>query len=295
MFPLKSHTSKYWTKVIIIIIWIVSALLAVPMAIAFRAVEIEQDWIQCIPINIDMRYFMWYKNLLCLVQYFIPCILIGGAYTIMAITLWSRKTPGAAQLERDLAVMNNKKKVIKMLMVVVALFTLAWLPLQLYDVLNQIIPEINYYQYINIIWFCCHWLAMSNSCYNPFIYLLCNEKFKKELRIKFKCCFGDNADRRPSMDYSNTVMWRSSNTIRKVTLDQINKREKDDISVNERRKPSQVTFMSSQINASPQSERLSFSRPHCATSSSNGGVDFSREEDYKPSQHLTVHNNNSEL
>ena len=29
----------------------------------------------------------------------------------MAITLWSRKTPGAAQLERDIAVMNNKKKV----------------------------------------------------------------------------------------------------------------------------------------------------------------------------------------
>ena len=30
------------------------------------------------------------------------------------------------------------------------------------------------YQYINMIWFCCHMLAMSNSCYNPFIYLLCN-------------------------------------------------------------------------------------------------------------------------
>ena len=26
------------------------------------------------------------------------------------------------------------------------------------------------YRYINIIFFCCHWLAMSNSCYNPFIY-----------------------------------------------------------------------------------------------------------------------------
>ena len=83
-----------------------------------------------------------------------------------------------------------------MLMVVVALFTLAWLPLQLYDVLNQMVPEINMsvpiiriiqlnpvprgsmlnfrYPYINIIWFCMHWLAMSNSCYNPFIYLLCN-------------------------------------------------------------------------------------------------------------------------
>ena len=30
------------------------------------------------------------------------------------------------------------------------------------------------YPYINIIWFCMHWLAMSNSCYNPFIYLLLN-------------------------------------------------------------------------------------------------------------------------
>ena len=29
----------------------------------------------------------------------------------MAITLWSTKTPGTAQLERDIAVMNNKKKV----------------------------------------------------------------------------------------------------------------------------------------------------------------------------------------
>ena len=61
----------------------------------------------------------------------------------MAVTLWSIQTPGTAQLERDINVMNNKKKVIKMLMVVVALFTLAWLPLQLYDVLNQMVPQIN--------------------------------------------------------------------------------------------------------------------------------------------------------
>lgn len=26
------------------------------------------------------------------------------------------------------------------------------------------------YYYINIIFFCCHWLAMSNSCLNPIIY-----------------------------------------------------------------------------------------------------------------------------
>ena len=30
------------------------------------------------------------------------------------------------------------------------------------------------YKYINIIWLCCNCLAMSNSCYNPFIYGLVN-------------------------------------------------------------------------------------------------------------------------
>ena len=30
------------------------------------------------------------------------------------------------------------------------------------------------YKYINIIWFCSNWLAMSNSCYNPFIYGILN-------------------------------------------------------------------------------------------------------------------------
>lgn len=30
------------------------------------------------------------------------------------------------------------------------------------------------YRYINIIWFCCDWLAMSNSVCNPFVYGIYN-------------------------------------------------------------------------------------------------------------------------
>lgn len=33
---------------------------------------------------------------------------------------------------------------------------------------------IDEFRYINIVWFCCDWLAMSNSCYNPFIYGIYN-------------------------------------------------------------------------------------------------------------------------
>ena len=51
MFPLKSHASKSRTKVIILIIWIVSAILAVPMAIAFRAqVRMNSDSYKCVDL-----------------------------------------------------------------------------------------------------------------------------------------------------------------------------------------------------------------------------------------------------
>ena len=57
-------------------------------------------------------------------------------------------------------------QVIKMLMMVVALFTLAWLPLQLYDVLNQIFTEINEY---NSTFPCHHIIIISSSYHHHFI------------------------------------------------------------------------------------------------------------------------------
>ncbi|KAK2153650.1 hypothetical protein LSH36_290g01004 [Paralvinella palmiformis] len=43
-------------------------------------------------------------------------------------------------------------------------------------------PEETIYKFINIIWLCSNLLAMSNSCYNPFIYALLNERFKNGFR-----------------------------------------------------------------------------------------------------------------
>lgn len=61
-----------------------------------------------------------------------------------------------------------------MLIIVVLLFGICWFPLQLYNILHVTWSDINEYKYINIVWFCSDWLAMSNSCYNPFIYGIYN-------------------------------------------------------------------------------------------------------------------------
>lgn len=70
-----------------------------------------------------------------------------------------------------------------MLIIVVVIFGLCWLPLQLYNILYVTIPEINDYHFISIVWFCCDWLAMSNSCYNPFIYGIYNVSTTKWFQL----------------------------------------------------------------------------------------------------------------
>ncbi|KAM7305813.1 putative neuropeptide FF receptor [Ixodes scapularis] len=88
-------------------------------------------------------------------------------------------------------------QVIKMMAIVVIIFALCWLPYQTYNLLAEIYPTINTYRYINVIWFCSHWLAMSNSCYNPFIYAIYSEKFSAEFKARMSCCgkrkFDDSA------------------------------------------------------------------------------------------------------
>ena len=58
---------------------------------------------------------------------------------------------------------------------------------QVYLVASIIHPSINTWKYVNIMFFAFHWLAMSSSCYNPFIYGIYSEKFKREFRIRLTC------------------------------------------------------------------------------------------------------------
>jgi hypothetical protein len=43
-------------------------------------------------------------------------------------------------------------------------------------------------RYIQWIWTACHWLAMSNCCYNPIVYCWMNAKFRAGFRHIFRCC-----------------------------------------------------------------------------------------------------------
>ena len=75
-----------------------------------------------------------------------------------------------------------------MFSIVVSVFAICWLPYHLYFIVSIWRPDINNYNYINLIFLLSHWLAMSNSCYNPFIYCLCSSVFRHDLGHLI-CCW----------------------------------------------------------------------------------------------------------
>lgn len=102
-----------------------------------------------------------------------------------------------------------------MIFTVVFMFALCWLPLQIYNFLTVIFPSINSFEYINILWFGFHLMAMSNSCCNPFIYAFFNKKFKTDLFNRIPCLarfWPDNFSRSITgareMNYHTNVMSR---------------------------------------------------------------------------------------
>ncbi|XP_063839666.1 RYamide receptor-like [Ostrinia nubilalis] len=208
--PLSAHTSKKVAKVIIVLIWFLALSLAAPMAMSWVVIMVdEQDPVTkifykkpfCAPSEFGLHSLAIYRLILYIFQYVIPLCVITFAYAHMAMKLWGARAPGTALESRDANHMKNKKKVIKMLVLVVALFALCWLPLQSYMLLQSFFPSINEYRYINVIFFCFDWLAMSNSCYNPFIYAIYNEKFKKEFKQRFT--FGQRPNRFANDSYED--------------------------------------------------------------------------------------------
>ncbi|CAF0736549.1 unnamed protein product [Rotaria sp. Silwood1] len=196
--PLKPKLSTKSACIIFIIIWLVALGSSIPSLIFYNVHYTEDIGYQCLPntseqhlhSNSNSTTSSYDINKIYIVyniysQYIIPFIIISYAYFRIAAHLYFSKPVGQTKHQEVIA--RNKRKVLKMLFLVVALFLICWFPLQLYNFLNVYKPEINDFQHIVVLWLCANWLAMSNSCHNPFIYGFCSVKFNREFRKLFSC------------------------------------------------------------------------------------------------------------
>ncbi|XP_061514649.1 RYamide receptor isoform X3 [Anopheles gambiae] len=204
MWPLRPRITKTCSKCLIGIVWIIALITAVPIAI-FSTLYFPTDWhVQC---NVPICAEKWpspeqddyYTIALLTTQFIVPLVVLIFTYTRIAIVVWGKRPPGEAENSRDQRMAKSKRKMIKMMVTVVIVFTICWLPFNFLMVRrgtvplparitalhlasvssrSQLMKLPSSWDLLPYFWFAFHWLAMSHSCYNPIIYCYMNARFR---------------------------------------------------------------------------------------------------------------------
>ena len=150
----------------------------------------------------EITYSMSYMTLLNI----IPVVIILVTYIKIAHRLWFRPIIGDTydQRREDERRLKEKKRVIRMLIVIVVLFTLCWLPFFAcqvyltfnYDVNRNILIEND--TRIMVAFF--QLVGYSNSCTNPVVYWFMNDNFQQHFLQT--CCLARRPRRASSTDTS---------------------------------------------------------------------------------------------
>ncbi|KAK9540369.1 hypothetical protein VZT92_002826 [Zoarces viviparus] len=188
--PLRPRMSPTQGGVWVAVIWMMASCFSLPHAIYQKlltfAYSKEKERSFCVPDFPEPSDVYWqYIDLLTFILlYMLPLLIITASYTTVACRLWRHNTIGDTTTAQHAAQRKKRRRTLAMLLLVVGVFAVCWFPLNCYVVLlsSQAIHS------SNALYFCFHWLAMSATCYNPFIYCCLNPAFRKELRLLFNMC-----------------------------------------------------------------------------------------------------------
>ncbi|KAJ0178894.1 hypothetical protein K1T71_005669 [Dendrolimus kikuchii] len=187
MRPLKPRLGKTAAKLVVAAVWIGALITAAPIPIVSR-LQKPSLWHEACQVDIcseqwtDKRQSEQYTFALLGLQFALPLCVLVYTYARIAYVVWCSRPPGEAHTERDSRLQLSKRKMVKMMVTVVTVFTMCWLPLNIFIVLwtiHEADEEWSAWPGLPYLWFASHWLAMSHSCYNPIIYCYMNAKYRR--------------------------------------------------------------------------------------------------------------------
>ena len=126
-------------------------------------------------------------------QFVVPFLIMTVTYTLISMKLSSRvrSKPGSKSVRKEQADRERKRRTNRMLISMVAVFGLSWLPLNVMNLLEDISTNLELgwekWPYFHLFFFVAHAIAMSSTCYNPFLYAWLNENFRKEFKEILPC------------------------------------------------------------------------------------------------------------
>ncbi|XP_078053409.1 tachykinin-like peptides receptor 99D isoform X1 [Augochlora pura] len=219
--PLRPRMGKRATLCVAIVIWIVGAVLSLPMLLFYTTFtqnyangEVRVICYSDFPNSDDngLSYDEYLYNVIFMIlTYFLPIGSMTFTYARIGLELWGSQSIGentAGQLES----IRSKRRVVKMMIVVVVIFAVCWLPFHVYFIVVSYLPEITNKPYIQEVFLGIYWLAMSNSMYNPIIYCWMNSRFRRGFAHFFSWCPWIRVPLEPALSRSEAVTSRYSCT-----------------------------------------------------------------------------------
>ena len=221
VYPLRPRLTIYFGIIIIIVTWCMSTLMSLPFAL-YAQVETLHLLLNtvtrcrlCYPAPADLHEKA--ITLFTLIsQYVIPMAVTGYAYGHIVRKLWARELVGQPSANQRLSHQKARRKTIKMLITVVAIFCVCWMPLNMYHLLTDFHPDSERFHHNSSVYLACHWFAMSSVCYNPFVYCWMNASFRSEIRNRLGCFYRRQSRVHPGTEV-NGLLVRTDRVVRKPT------------------------------------------------------------------------------
>lgn len=188
VYPFQQRMKLSYCLGIVLAVWIVSLILTVPYGLFMHVVMVnltgthtlycEENW----PSEYVRRL---YGTLTSILQFVLPFMIVMYCYCSVSRRLNDRAKakPGSKTSKKEEIDRDRKKRTNRMLMAMVAVFGLSWMPLNVVNMIYDFDAKIGEWSYYNLIFFCAHSVAMSSTCYNPFLYAWLNDNFRKEFKL----------------------------------------------------------------------------------------------------------------
>lgn len=188
-FPMKRLITPSRAKKIVAFIWFVSPFLLLPSLFHHdiesttlyqgkKAIMCVESWSSPKSLHSYQMY-----RISC---YFLFLLQISIVYFLIGYHLYTRQQPGEQTSQSKAKDLLNKRKIIKMLFLVVALFALCWLPYIINKLLN-IFPPTPDYVPPDLFVFVGNFLGLLNSVGNPLVYAVLNKNFRTAFKNVLRC------------------------------------------------------------------------------------------------------------
>ncbi|XP_039291244.1 neuropeptide SIFamide receptor-like [Nilaparvata lugens] len=195
-YPMRWQMTSHTCKLVILLIWLFSLTITFPWILVFQLTPMDdgssiQMCVETWPTPYSEKaYFLLVNLVMC---YLLPLTLISICYFRIWRRVCCRKMPGEVQVHQKLIIHRSKEKVIKMLMIVITLFTLTWLPLYVISFILKLGVNLQPWWEDAIVKLIplAQWLGICNSCINPVIYAFSSKRFRTRFKaiLASESCF----------------------------------------------------------------------------------------------------------